>query len=106
MRRRHPDVDNGQVGLMPFDRTQQLLGIVGRRDDFRAAFPFGNTTTAGYVRTDLASSYTLPWRAPGVKQLSVFGRIENLFNKQYWDANGFRGRPLNFLLGIRANFGT
>jgi outer membrane receptor protein involved in Fe transport len=83
-----------------------MAHIVGRRDDFRAAFPFGNTTTAGYVRTDLASSYALPWRAPGIKQLSLFGQIENLFNKRYWDADGFRARPLNFLLGIRANFGS
>lgn len=79
--------------------------IVGRRNDFRAAFPFGNTTTAGYVRTDLASSYALPWRAPGVKQLTLFGQIENLFNKRYWAADGFLARPLNFLFGIRANFG-
>jgi vitamin B12 transporter len=79
--------------------------IVGRRDDFRAAFPFGNTTTAGYVRTDIASSYALPWRAPGIKRLSVFGKIENLFNKQYQEANGFRARPLNFLLGIRTDLG-
>jgi vitamin B12 transporter len=77
--------------------------IVGRRDDFRAAFPFGNTTTAGYVRTDIASSYALPWRVPGIKQLSVFGKIENLFNKKYQEADGFNARPLNFLLGIRTN---
>jgi vitamin B12 transporter len=77
--------------------------IVGRRDDFRAAFPFGNTTTAGYVRTDIASSYALPWRVPGIKQLSVFGKIENLFNKKYQEADGFSARPLNFLLGIRTN---
>lgn len=80
--------------------------IVGRRDDFRAAFPFGNTTTPGYVRTDMASSYALPWRAPGAKQLSLFGKIENLFNKKYQEADGFHARPLNFLLGIRANFGS
>jgi vitamin B12 transporter len=79
--------------------------IVGRRDDFRAESPFGNTTSPGYVRADLASSYVLPWRAPGVKQTSVFGKIENLFNKKYEEVDGFRARPLNFLVGVRGTFG-
>jgi len=82
--------------------------IVGPRDDFRAASPFGNIRMPGYVRTDLASSYLLPWPspAPGVKDLSVFGKVENLFNKKYEEADGFRARPINFLLGVRASFGS
>jgi outer membrane cobalamin receptor len=79
--------------------------IVGSRDDFRAASPFGNIRMPGYVRTDLASSYLLPWTAPGVKDVSVFGKIENLFNRKYAELNGFRARPVNFLLGVRASFG-
>ena len=80
--------------------------IVGRRDDFRAASPFGNTTSPGYARVDLASSYVLPWRTAWVKQTSVFGKIENLFNKKYEEVDGFRARPFNFLLGMRATFGS
>ena len=80
--------------------------IVGRRDDFRAASPFGNTTKAGYVIFDLASYYSLPWRVPAVKDLTLFGKIENLFNRKYEEADGFRARPLNFLLGVRATFGS
>ncbi|HKX49929.1 MAG TPA: TonB-dependent receptor, partial [Candidatus Binatia bacterium] len=80
--------------------------IVGRRDDFRAASPFGNTTSPGYARVDLASSYALPWRTAWVKQTSVFGKIENLFNKKYEEVDGFRVRPFNFLLGMRATFGS
>jgi vitamin B12 transporter len=79
--------------------------IVGSRDDFRAASPFGNITMPGYVRTDLASSYMLPWAAQGIRDVSLFGKIENLFNRRYQEANGFRARPLNFLLGVRASFG-
>ena len=78
--------------------------MVGHRDDFRAAFPFGNTTTAGYVRVDLASSYILPLQLPAVKEVSLFGKIENLFNKRYQEADGFRARPLNFLIGLRGTF--
>jgi outer membrane cobalamin receptor len=36
----------------------------------------------------------------------VFGKIENLFNKKYQEADGFRARPLNFLLGIRTDLGN
>jgi vitamin B12 transporter len=83
-----------------------IVNIVGRVDDFRAASPFGNTITAGYGIVDLASSYRLPWRMPLVKEISLIGKIQNLFNKRYDQANGFRAPPLNFLLGFRANFGN
>ena len=99
----------GSVGLNYLQdglNVNIAANIVGRRDDFRAESPFGNTTSPGYVRADLASSYVLPWRAPGIKQTSVFGKIENLFNKKYEEVDGFRARPFNFLLGVRAIFGS
>jgi vitamin B12 transporter len=83
-----------------------IVNIVGRRDDLKAASPFGDTVTAGYGTVDLASSYKLPWRIPLVKELSLIGKIQNLFNKKYEQADGFRAPPLNFLLGFRANFGN
>ena len=82
------------------------VNIVGRRDDFRAASPFGNTVTAGYGIVDVASSYRLPWRMAPVKETSLIGKIQNLFNKRYDQADGFRAPPLNFLLGLRATFGS
>jgi outer membrane receptor protein involved in Fe transport len=81
-------------------------GLVGSRDDFRAASPFGDITQPGYGIVDLASSYTLPWRTRGLKDLALFGKVANLLNKKYEEANGFRARPLNFLLGVRASFGS
>jgi vitamin B12 transporter len=99
----------GSVGLNYLQDGLNLnfaLNIVGRRDDFRAASPFGNTTSPGYARVDLASSYALPWRTAWVKQTSVFGKIENLLNKKYEEVDGFRARPFNFLLGMRATFGS
>jgi vitamin B12 transporter len=83
-----------------------IVNIVGRVDDFRAASPFGDTVTAGYGTVDLASSYKLPWRMPLVNEISLIGKIQNLFNKKYDQADGFRAPPLNFLLGFRANFGN
>lgn len=82
------------------------VNIIGRRDDFRAASPFGDITQPGYAIFNLASYYTLPWRVPAVKDLQLVGRINNLFNKRYEEANGFRSLPLNFLLGVRATFGS
>jgi vitamin B12 transporter len=79
--------------------------VVGRRDDFRAASPFGDTTKPGHLKFDLASYYSLPLQIPVVKNVALFGKIENLFNKKYEEADGFRARPLNFLLGVRATFG-
>lgn len=99
-------------GNVSLNYLQDALGInliahiVGRRDDFRASSPFGNTTTPGYARVDLASSYALPWRISLVKQISLFGKIQNLFNKKYDEADGFRAPPLNFLAGIRGTFGS
>ena len=91
-----------------FDRlnVNASANFVGRRDDFRAASPFGNITKPGYAIFDLASYYSLPWRVPAVKDLTLFGKVENLFNKKYEEVDGFRARPLNFLLGVRATFGS
>ena len=80
--------------------------VVGSRDDFRASSPFGDMTKPSYGIFDLASYYSVPWKVPGVKNLTLFGKIENLFNKKYEEADGFRARPLNFLLGVRAIFGS
>lgn len=80
--------------------------LVGRRDDFRAASPFGDIAKPGYAIFNVASYYTLPWRVPAVKGLTLFGRVENLFNRKYEEIDGFRARPLNFLLGLRATFGS
>lgn len=79
--------------------------IIGSRDDFRAASPFGDIVKPGYAIFDLAASYSLPWKMPAVKSIALFGKIENLLNRKYEEADGFRARPLNFLLGVGATFG-
>jgi len=61
--------------------------IIGKRDDIESVtdpVTFTNPTIkkSGYVTFDLASSYTLPWKAPGVKSVTLFGKIENLFDKK------------------------
>jgi len=81
-----------------------IANIVGKRDDFDAT-TFANVKQPGYARFDLAGSYLLPVHIPFVKSASLFGKIENLFNRSYAEANGFRARPLNFLLGVQGVFG-
>jgi vitamin B12 transporter len=98
----------GSIGLnYLLDRVNVnfIAHIVGRRDDFRAASPFGDIVMPGYAIFDLASSYTLPLQVPGVKNVALFGKIQNLFNKKYEEVDGFRAPPLNFLIGVRTAFG-
>ncbi len=78
--------------------------ITGSRLDVDAV-TFKTINKGGYTRFDLASSYMLPWKSPWVNGLSLYGKIENLFDKEYEEADGFRARPLNFLFGIRGSFG-
>jgi vitamin B12 transporter len=87
----------------PF-RINLDANIVGRRDDIDSVSG-GNIEKPGYVRFDLAGSYRLPVKLALVQHVSLFGKIENLFNRKYEEADGFRARPLNFLLGVRATFG-
>lgn len=81
-----------------------LSHIVGRRLDVDAV-SFATIGKGGSSRFDLASTYALPWRAPGIKQVSLYGKIENLFNRRYEEADGFRAPPVNFLIGLRGVFG-
>ncbi|TMA97558.1 MAG: TonB-dependent receptor [Deltaproteobacteria bacterium] len=101
------DTADGKLRRRPRHRGNVNLSanVVGSRDDFRASSPFGDIRKPGYGIFDLASYYSLPWKVPGVKNLTLFGKIENLFNKKYEEVDGFRARPVNFLLGVRATFG-
>lgn len=79
--------------------------IVGSRDDRKSVRPFPNTTKPGYAKFDLALSYSVPVGTAFLQGVRVFAKIENLFNKKYEEADGFRARPLNFLAGARWEFG-
>ena len=112
------DTENGRLIRRPrhrgnvnvnysYDRFRMNLDthIVGQRDDTKS-FTGGNIQKPGYVRFDLSGTFQLPVKVALVKDVTLFGKIENLFNKKYEEADGFRARPLNFLLGLRATFGS
>jgi outer membrane receptor protein involved in Fe transport len=86
-------------------RANLNANIVGKRDDVGARSG-ATIKESGYVRLDVASSYRLPWQPAGIKDFSLFAKIENLLNRRYEEADGFRARPLNFLVGLRAVFGS
>jgi vitamin B12 transporter len=86
-------------------RVNVDANLVGRRDDIDSVTG-GAVTSSGYVKFDVAASYRLAVTVPLLKELSLVGKIENLFNKHYEEADGFRARPLNFLVGMRGSFGS
>lgn len=79
------------------------IKVIGNRDDIDPQT--GETrTNSMFARTDLALSYSLPWRAFPLSRLTVYGKIENLFDRNYQEVLGFRSPPVNYLAGIRVTF--
>lgn len=78
--------------------------FVGHRLDVDAQ-NFNIKDKAGYTRFDLASSYRLPWTSSWTNALRLYGKIENLFDRDYEEADGFQAPPINFIIGIRGTFG-
>ncbi len=77
--------------------------LTGRRLDIDPV-TFDTISTPSFARFDLAASYALPWTAPGIKQVRLYGKIQNLADKRYEEAAGFPARPLNFVLGLTGVF--
>ena len=69
----------------------------GRRTD-SDFLGLGITRNTGYARFDLATSYNL---TPG---LSFYGRVANLFDKQYQEAVGYLALGRDFRLGLNYRF--
>jgi vitamin B12 transporter len=112
------DTTNGRLSRRPrhrgnvnvnyfYDRYRVNFdaNLVGRRDDTDSVTGAA-ITKSGYVKFDVAGSYRLPVTIALLKDLSLIGKVENLFNKKYEEADGFRARPLNFLFGMRGTFGS
>jgi vitamin B12 transporter len=59
----------------------------------------GITHNPGYVRFDLATSYIVG------KGVSLYGRVTNLFDKQYQDAVGYAALGRDYRLGMNYRFG-
>jgi vitamin B12 transporter len=69
----------------------------GRRTD-SDFLGLGITRNPGYARFDFATSYNF------VRGLSFYGRVTNLFDKQYQDAVGYPALGRDFRLGLNYLF--
>lgn len=77
--------------------------VIGDRDDIQPTSGVTRTNPL-FARTDLALSYSLPWRGAVFSRLMIYGKIENVFDRNYQEVLGFRAPPLNYLAGIRVTF--
>jgi vitamin B12 transporter len=69
----------------------------GRRTD-SDFLGLGITRNPGYARFDIATSYDLP------RGVSFYGRVSNLFDKQYQEAIGYPALGRDFRLGLNYRF--
>jgi len=69
----------------------------GRRTD-SDFLGLGITRNPGYARFDIATSYEL------ARGISFYGRVSNLFDKQYQEAVGYPALGRDFRLGLRYRF--
>jgi vitamin B12 transporter len=76
------------------------LLLVGQRDDFDPV-SFRVRENDAYQRVDLTVAYGVPLQGRWATRLEVFGRIENLLDRDYREVLGFGARPVNFLAGLR-----
>jgi len=77
---------------------------VGRRDDFDYG-GFTRVTLRPYVRADVAGEYRLASRRVGMPELTLTGRVENLFNAPYAEVKNFPAPRRTILVGGRVTVG-
>lgn len=78
------------------------LHVVGDRDDVDPVQ--GPRANPMYARTDIAASYAFSVGVFPLLRLAIYGKVENLFDRTYQEALGFKAPPVNFLAGIRGTF--
>jgi vitamin B12 transporter len=86
------------------DRFTMTLAytFVGDRADITTAG--GITSHDAYNRFDLAATYSPGIRWGVVRDESVIARVQNVFDRNYSGAFGFRAPPVNFVAGLKFDF--
>ncbi len=84
--------------------TNLTVTFVGDRQDldFRT-FPAPRVTNPGYTAVDLAASYLLLKDRLHLRELTLFGKILNLFDERYEQVFGFSAPGTTFLLGLKGS---
>ncbi len=84
--------------------TNMTVSFVGNQQDldFRT-FPAPRVTLPGYTKVDVAVSYLLMKDRPHLRELTAFGKVQNLFDEGYEQVLGFSAPRITFLLGLRGS---
>ncbi len=85
-------------------RTHLTATFVGDQQDldFRT-FPAPRVSLPGYTRVDAAVSYLLLKDQLHLRELTLFGKVQNLFDEGYQQVFGFSAPRITFLLGLRGS---
>jgi len=87
----------------PLHATLTVTFVGDRQDlDFRT-FPAPRVTNPGYATVDLAASYRLLKDRYRERELTLFGKILNLFDEKYEQVFGFSSPGTTFLLGLKGS---
>jgi len=65
----------------------------------------GNCASIARALRETRGNRTAAARLLGIGRRTLYAKIENLLDKKYEEADGFRSRPLNFFIGLRGVFG-
>ncbi len=84
------------VNMYPIDNVQVNVGIlyVGERYDGS----YSDETLGGYTLVNLAASWQI------IENLKIYGRVDNLFDKQYEEVAGYGTAGASAYLGLKASF--
>ncbi len=96
---------SAQVTVRPIARATATLSALYVGDRRDSTFQPGSTTRAqgAYTRVDLSARYRIPDVA-GFRALELFGRVENLLDRDYEEVAGFPALGINVLAGVRGTF--
>src|SRR5262249_45547923 len=91
--------------LRPNDKVTGSLAylFVGDRDDIDP-MTSAIRNHAGYQRFDLVFSYEAGEHWRRLSNEEFFVRVQNLFDRNYSEALGFKAPTVNFVAGIKADF--
>jgi len=86
--------------------TSLTTTFVGDRPDIftdPVTFVTRRVTAQGYTIVDLAGSYLLLKDARHLRELTLFGKIQNLFDRDYQQVAGFTAPGITWLFGLKGS---
>ncbi len=86
--------------------TSLTATFVGQRPDIFTdpmTFVTQRVTAEGYTTVDLAGSYLLLKDTRHLRELTLFGKIQNLFDRNYQQVAGFSAPGITWLFGLKGS---